>query len=274
VNDLMPQWRKHDGELVAHSVDVAAFFDKRHADVLREIETLQSTNAKLRSFGWFQATTYRDPKGELRPAYVLSFEGWSLLVMGFTGPKALDFKISWIEAFKAQGGVIRLMTEQLPAAFTDEAKLFDLLTTYGVQGERIEDLCGRIFEVMRGVDQKQSLIHEGVSALRTESKSKRKEFSPATKRELLWATRMLGRRCPCCGTTDVVLPDGDKGPGAEFDHFFSNHFANPDSGWLICGECHYRLTHSPALRHDVTPEFKAFQNKRKALGSTQGGLFT
>ena len=273
MNEISPQWRKLDGGLVAHSVDVAAFFDKRHADVLREIESLQSLNAKLRLVGWFAATTYRDPTGRPLPAYHLSFEGWSLLAMGFTGPKALDFKIAWIEAFKAQGGVISFAKEQLPSSFSDEGKLLDLIREFGEQGGRIEDLQQRVLDVIRGIDSKTTTISDGVNSLRSEVRSRRREFSEGAKRELIWATRILGRRCPCCGTVDVVEPSGERVVGAEFDHFFSNHFANPDSGWLICGECHHRLTHNPALRHDVTAEFKAFQNKRKALGLSQGSLW-
>ena len=273
MNEIVPHWRRHDGGLVAHSIDIASFFDKRHDHVVRDIEELLSQSPKLGTAGWFVETTYRSPTGQRLRAYQLSFEGFALLVMGWTGPKALEFKIAWIEAFKAQGGIISLVTEYLPATFTDERRLLDLIRDFGDQGGRIEDLQQRVLEVVRGIDNKTSLISDGVTSLRGEVRSRRREFSEGTKRELIWATRMLGRRCPCCGTVDVVLPNGDKATGAEFDHFFSNHFANPDSGWLICGDCHYRLTNSPALRHDVTPEFKAFQNKRKALGSVQGGLW-
>jgi Rha family phage regulatory protein len=272
-DDVTPQWRRNDGALIAHSVDVAACFDKRHDHVLRDIEDLLATSPNLGRLNWMQPTTYRDGKGERRPAYALTFEGFSLLVMGWTGEKALEFKIAWIEAFKAQGGVIAFATEHLPAAFNDERKLLDLIRQYGEQTGNIEDLLNKVHQMVRGIDERTELVVENVIALRGETRSRRREFSEAVKRELLWATRMLGRRCPCCGKEDVVLPAGERAPGAEFDHFFSNHFANSDSGWLICGECHYRLTHNPALRHDVTPQFKAFQNMRLALGPSQTRLF-
>ncbi len=192
--------------------------------------------------------------------------------MGWTGEKALDFKLAWIEAFKAQGGIISFAKEHLPAAFTDEHQLLDLIRSYGEQGGRVEDLVQKMHDLMKGIDHKTDTISDHVSALRSEVKAKRREFSPEAKREIIWATRMLGHRCPCCGTVAVVDPSGDKSPGAEFDHFFSNQYANPDSGWLVCGDCHHRLTYNAALRHDVTPEFKAFQNRRKRLGPSQGNL--
>ncbi|EAH8206961.1 hypothetical protein ETH03_07295, partial [Campylobacter coli] len=47
----------------------------------------------------FILSTYKDKKGELRPCYNLTRDGFSLLVMGFTGEKAYKWKIEFIKAF-------------------------------------------------------------------------------------------------------------------------------------------------------------------------------
>ena len=47
----------------------------------------------------FLLTEYKDGKGELRPEYLLTRDGFTLLAMGFTGAKALTFKVAYINAF-------------------------------------------------------------------------------------------------------------------------------------------------------------------------------
>ncbi|EIT5471598.1 Rha family transcriptional regulator, partial [Campylobacter coli] len=47
----------------------------------------------------FILSTYKDKKGELRPCYNLTRDGFSLLVMGFTGEKAYKWKVEFIKAF-------------------------------------------------------------------------------------------------------------------------------------------------------------------------------
>ncbi|WP_428029530.1 Rha family transcriptional regulator [Ancylobacter sp.] len=41
----------------------------------------------------FELVDYRDAKGELRPAYEMTRDGFTLLAMGFTGKPARAFKV-------------------------------------------------------------------------------------------------------------------------------------------------------------------------------------
>ena len=52
-------------------------------------------------FAWdnFIPTQYVDAKGEKRLMYNLTFDAFTLLVMGYTGTKALQFKVAYIKAF-------------------------------------------------------------------------------------------------------------------------------------------------------------------------------
>ena len=86
-----------NNQVVTSSVQVAEYFGKRHADVLRQVNTLISLNAKLRS--GYVSTTYIDPNGKSQPMYIMTRDGFTLLAMGFTGKKAMQFKIAYIEAF-------------------------------------------------------------------------------------------------------------------------------------------------------------------------------
>lgn len=92
--------KRVDGELVVTSRQVAEDFDKRHADVLRAIEDLNSENAILRSQKYFIETYYKvEGNNKNYKEYLLTRDGFSLLVMGFTGSRALEWKLKYIEAF-------------------------------------------------------------------------------------------------------------------------------------------------------------------------------
>ena len=87
------------------SLKVAEVFGKRHDTVLRKIKTLDcSADFNARNFA---AVDYRDGKGEKRPMFEMTRDGWSFLVMGFTGKKAAQFKERFIEAFNRMEAALR-----------------------------------------------------------------------------------------------------------------------------------------------------------------------
>lgn len=109
------------------SLQVAETFEKRHADVLRDIKNLScSTVSNQRNFAPvennaalsvdtladffkdnFKRTSYTDKKGEKRPMYLMTKDGFTLLTMGFTGEKAMRFKIAFIKRFNEMEQFIR-----------------------------------------------------------------------------------------------------------------------------------------------------------------------
>jgi hypothetical protein len=65
---------------------------------------------------------------------------------------------------------------------------------------------------------------------------------------------------PCCAEVPVLAEEGQKAPGAEFDHFFHRGLNRPEYGWLVCKACHHELTHDSYLtRFRRVPEFRGFQ---------------
>lgn len=95
---------------VVSSREVAENFNKRHSDVIRTIEA-KLTNAKLRSLNYFIETNYIDAKGEIRKEYLLTRDGFSFIVMGFTGEKADEFKINYIKAFNMMENELKARQE-------------------------------------------------------------------------------------------------------------------------------------------------------------------
>jgi len=81
------------------SLDVAEKFGKRHDQVLRSIENLESSKSfNVRNF---VEIGYLDSRGRKQRAYRMTRSGFSILVMGFTGRKAMEWKECYIAAFDA-----------------------------------------------------------------------------------------------------------------------------------------------------------------------------
>lgn len=114
--DFLPMITEKDGVPVTTSRVVAEQFGKRHDHVLRDIEDLisllkseaateDSSHPKIgeatRTFAEenFLTTEYRDAQGKPRPMYLLTRDGFTLLAMGFTGARAVQFKVAYINAF-------------------------------------------------------------------------------------------------------------------------------------------------------------------------------
>lgn len=84
-------------QAVTTSVSVAESFEKRHDHILRDIEALKKD---VPNFGeMFFETTEPDSYGRERKVYLMNRDGFTLLAMGFTGKRAMEFKLKYIEAF-------------------------------------------------------------------------------------------------------------------------------------------------------------------------------
>ena len=94
---LSPSIEIVDHHPVTSSRKVAEYFGKNHRDVLRSIQTLPcSPEFNQRNFA---PVEYTDAKGEKRPEYLLTKNGFVFLVMGFTGARAASLKEAYIAEF-------------------------------------------------------------------------------------------------------------------------------------------------------------------------------
>lgn len=94
-----------EGQVVVSSRQVADHFEKRHTHVLTVIKEI--LNSAENSAQWFFKAEYKDASGKSNPEYLMNRDGFSLLVMGFTGKKALEWKIKYIRAFNAMEEALR-----------------------------------------------------------------------------------------------------------------------------------------------------------------------
>lgn len=102
-NALTPVVFIKDNAVFANSRDVADFFVKLHFNVLNDIRGLlksQDTPAE-----WFRpVVTINEQNGQRYRAYDMTRDGFTLLVMGYTGAKALEFKVRYIQEFNRMEG--------------------------------------------------------------------------------------------------------------------------------------------------------------------------
>lgn len=116
-----------DGSLLASSREIATNFGKRHNDVVKTIENLTTENFVVKEM--FIESTF-EHKGNLYKEYLITRDGFSLLVMGFNGSKALTWKLKYIEAFNKMEEKIKNpfigMSKELQAIFTIDKKQQEL----------------------------------------------------------------------------------------------------------------------------------------------------
>ena len=102
--------KKGEERLVVSSRQVAQDFEKRHTHVLDSIKELCSAENSAQSF--FYETTYKDASGKANKEYLMNRDGFSLLVMGFTGEKALKWKLKYINAFNEMELTLKRIYEE------------------------------------------------------------------------------------------------------------------------------------------------------------------
>ena len=121
---LSPSVSLHSGRPATTSLEVAKFFDKRHDNVLRDIDALLSQlpeNSLQLNF----EETYQEQETPLGVKQIRVFiiyrDGFMLLVMGYTGKKALGMKLAYIEAFnRMEEELARQKESAIPAAPTPD----------------------------------------------------------------------------------------------------------------------------------------------------------
>ena len=103
-----PVGESAQGKIVTSSQAVAYYFEKRHDHVISSIRKLldfKEAQGGIPKNGethkkWFYEYRYTNEQNhQTYPAFLMTRDGFTLLAMGFTGKKALEWKIRYIQAF-------------------------------------------------------------------------------------------------------------------------------------------------------------------------------
>lgn len=104
---------KNNQIVVTSSLKVAETFGKQHKDVLKSIVNLVAQNFATKNY-FFEST--HENRGKQYKMYYMNRDGFSLLVMGFTGKKAIEWKIKFINAFNEMEEALMHPKSAVPAS--------------------------------------------------------------------------------------------------------------------------------------------------------------
>lgn len=145
------------------SLFVADFFEKQHKHVLRDIARItEPTSGLSEEFvkSNFVADKYQDATGRKLPCYQMSCDGFTMLVMGFTGQKAMKFKELYIKRFNEMEKFIKTLVsarQEFPLLTANIKLLHDAPKPYHFSNEY--DMLNRI---VLGMTSKQFRLANGI----------------------------------------------------------------------------------------------------------------
>lgn len=108
------------GQAITNSLLVAKKFGKDHKHVLESIRKMMTAKNSA-VLQMFEGSTYINEQNKEQPMFLMNRDGFTLLAMGFTGVKAMEFKIDYINAFNKMESKIKKSIAILPD-FTDPAE--------------------------------------------------------------------------------------------------------------------------------------------------------
>lgn len=218
--------------------------DLRLAEVLefsapRQIrELIQRNQDELERYGVLscRATNSSDPLGRGRPGteYWLNEAQALLIAMRSDAPRAADVRADIIAVFQAFRHGHLVPTTEAISQVIDAA---------------LRPLAYRTTQIEVKLDQ---CLHRLTS-------NRRRNPSQPDVRTIERFAALHNGNCPCCRKCDVVDAHGERINGAEIDHFFAVDQAGLNSTWLICGDCHGRLTRGEMPRKMAAHRFAAYQ---------------
>lgn len=101
------------------SLQVAEHFGKEHKHVLRDIRIILEADEDGFGESNFGLSTYLTEQNKEMPMYVMSKDGFVLLVMGYTGPEAMRMKKAYIARFNDMERKLAGRNPSLPQTYAD-----------------------------------------------------------------------------------------------------------------------------------------------------------
>lgn len=120
MKDLV--FKGESNQILTNSLLVAEKFGKDHKNVVRDIRSIIGGMLKIEHTQLFVESVYVHPQnGQEYPMFIMNRDGFTLLAMGFTGDKALQFKLEYINAFNKMEKILKEQSILLPN-FSDPAE--------------------------------------------------------------------------------------------------------------------------------------------------------
>ncbi|MEI3053916.1 MAG: Rha family transcriptional regulator [Prevotella sp.] len=106
MNEIV--FRGANDQAITSSLLIAEKFGKEHKNVMQSIRNLIGGTAENSAIAeMFQESRYLNEQNKEQPMFLMNRDGFTLLAMGFTGKKAMQFKLEYIKAFNSMEAQIK-----------------------------------------------------------------------------------------------------------------------------------------------------------------------
>lgn len=139
-----------DQQAVTSSLQVAETFGKEHKVVLKAIDELKQGVAQNYADLFYEDTYIHPQNKQCYRQVIMNRDGFTLLAMGFTGQKALQFKLKYIEAFNQMKNHIkeRLDTSTLSPELQFMNSVVRSLAKQEIANKRLENKVDNITDII------------------------------------------------------------------------------------------------------------------------------
>lgn len=117
MKDLV--FKGESNQVLTNSLLVAEKFGKEHRNVMQSINSLINSAENSAVLKMFVISSYVASNNKENPMYIMNRDGFTLLAMGFTGEKALQFKLEYINAFNKMEETINNGGFNVPKSFRE-----------------------------------------------------------------------------------------------------------------------------------------------------------
>lgn len=187
------------------SLQVAEIFGKRHDHVLRDIRQVLTQVPEIfikSNFGDVEYPVRRGFGTEMVKAYLLSKDGFTLLTMGYTGEKAMKFKVAYINRFNEMEAELARLANRVPddptaLGLPDFRNPVEAAKAWALAIEEKHEVEGRL-----AVAAPKAAVYDEVVAPRVLTLT---DFC----RRLEGVNIMAVKRSLCMASVFYVAPDGD-----------------------------------------------------------------
>lgn len=184
------------------SLQVAEIFGKRHDHVLRDIRQVLTQVPEIfikSNFGVFEYPVRRGFGTEMVKAYLLSKDGFTLLTMGYTGEKAMKFKVAYIDCFNEMEAQLanRVPDDPTSLGLPDFRNPVEAAKAWALAIEEKQEVEGRL-----AIAEPKAAVYDEVVAPNVLTLT---DFC----RRLEGVNIMAVKRSLCMANVFYVAPDGD-----------------------------------------------------------------
>jgi Rha family phage regulatory protein len=256
---------ERDGKQWTTSLNVADVFGTPHDEVLKRIRNCQcSEGFRLVNF---HESNYLNSQNKSMPMYEMTRDGFSFLVMGFTGSKAAQFKEAYIEAFNRMEEQIKSQMEINERHLVVSEKFqLEVIAMNKKNQEILDKIAGVVVETKESVNEVKedvSNIKKRVETLENHVNNKKKQPTKTTREtHLEFVYSEYNGACPICKTQIVRINKVIK------ENFVVDHKEHPNEPgleftWGICKKCNSDKKDSKIEKSVLDACFNYYQMRLK-----------